>query len=268
MGETAIVTLPLSIFIIARNEADRIGATLEAVRGLSDDIIVIDSGSTDATVTVAEAHGARVIFNAWPGFGLQKQFGEDQCRHDWMLNIDADEVVPADLADSIRALFSNGEPKPAGYRIRIAEVFPGEKAPHSWAYALTPVRLYHRSIGRYSPSPVHDRVAMVPRAPVMELKGTIAHHSVRSLGEQIDKLNAYADAQAADMLARGVGITRFRMFFEFPATFIKAYIGRRHFLRGTYGFMTAMNFAFYRYLRAAKYWERRLDRRGRTDEQP
>lgn len=263
LSESLVVTLPLSIFIIAKDEADRIGAAIEAVRELSDDIIVVDSGSTDQTISIAESLGARVIFNAWPGYGLQKQFGEDQCRHSWMLNIDADEVVPAELADNIRALFAGGEPQPAGYRIRIAEVFPGERAPHRWAYALNPVRLYHRSVGRYSPSPVHDRVVMAAGASVHSLKGIVAHYSVRSLGDQLAKLNAYADAQAANMAARGEGVTRIRMFFEFPATFIKAYIGRRHFLRGTYGFMTAMNFAFYRYLRAAKYWERRLDRRGR-----
>ncbi len=256
------MTLPLSIFIIAKNEADRIGAAIRAVRQLSDDIIVIDSGSTDDTVAISASLGARVVVHEWPGYGLQKQFGEDQCRHEWMLNIDADEVVPPDMADAIRTLLTKGPLQPAGYRLRIAEVFPGEKAPHPLAYALKPVRLYHRSAGRYSPSPVHDRVQMKPGVPVLSLQGTIAHYSVRSLGEQIAKLNAYADAQAVDMIARGEGITRIRMVFEFPANFLKAYVGRRHFLRGTYGFMTAMNFAFYRYLRAAKYWERRLDRRG------
>jgi len=260
--ESISLSLPLSIFIIAKNEADRIGAAITAVRELSDDIVVIDSGSTDDTGAVAGGLGARVVHNAWPGYGLQKQFGEDQCRHGWMLNIDADEVVSPKLAVSIRALFASGEPAPAGYRMRIVETFPGEGAPHPLAYALTPVRLYHRSVGRYSPSPVHDRVVMTPGAPVLWLKGAVAHYSVRSLGEQITKLNAYADAQAADMLARGQGVTRLRMVFEFPANFLKAYVGRRHMLRGTYGFMTAMNFAFYRYLRAAKYWERRLDRRG------
>ncbi len=257
------MTLPLSVFIIAKNEADRIGAAISAVSSLSDDIVVIDSGSSDGTANVAAGLGARVVFNEWPGYGLQKQFGEDQCRHGWMLNIDADEIIPPDMAATISALFASGEPAPAGYRIRIAEVFPGEKAPHPLAYALSPVRLYHKSAGRYSPSPVHDRVQMKPGFPVFRLKGTVAHHSVRSLGEQLLKLNAYADAQAADMHARGESITRLRLVVEFPATFIKAYIGRRHVLRGTYGFMTAMNYAFYRYLRAAKYWERRLDRRGR-----
>jgi glycosyltransferase involved in cell wall biosynthesis len=96
------VALPLSIYIIARNEADRIGATIRAVAGLSDDIVVVDPGSTDDTVAVATALGARVVVNAWPGYGLQKQFGEDQCRHDWLLNIDADEVVPPDMVKAIR----------------------------------------------------------------------------------------------------------------------------------------------------------------------
>lgn len=251
---------PLSIFIITRDEADRVGRTISAVQGLSDDIIVVDSGSTDGTQAVAEGLGARVIFNTWPGYGQQKRFAEEQCRHNWMLNIDADEVVPPDLAAEIAALFDKGEPAADAYRLRIAELFPGERAPHRFAYALAPVRLYRRDKGRYSPSPVHDRVDLLPGAKVAKLKGTIHHYSVRSLGEQMAKLNAYSDAQADDLDQRGETISVLRMVGEFPANFIKAYIGRRHALRGLYGFMTAMNFAFYRYLRAAKHWERRLQR--------
>ncbi len=251
---------PLSIFIIALNEADRIGHTITAARSLSDDIVVVDSGSTDGTQAVAEALGARVIFNPWPGYGRQKRFAEDQCRHDWLLNLDADEVLPPDLAAEIGALFQTGMPPADAYKTRIAEIFPGEKAPHRFAYALAPVRLYRKSKGRYSLSPVHDRVDLEPDARVGKLKGTIHHFSVRSLGEQMEKLNAYSDAQADDLDARGETISVFRLLAEFPANFIKAYIGRRHALRGLYGFMTAMNFAFYRYLRAAKHWERRLQR--------
>lgn len=252
---------PLSVFIISKNEADRIGRTIAALSALSDDIILVDSGSRDGTVQLAEAAGARVIHHGWQGYGPQKRFAEEQCRHKWMLNIDADEVVPADLANEIRALFAHGEPEADAYEIRIAEIFPGEGAPHKWAYALKPVRLYAKDKGRYSPSPVHDRVDLVPDAKVARLKGTIHHFSVRSLGDQLAKLNAYSDAQADDLDARGESVSLFRLVMEFPANFIKAYIGRRHALRGVYGFMTAMNYAFYRYLRAAKHWERRLDRR-------
>jgi glycosyltransferase involved in cell wall biosynthesis len=263
---TQSAALPISIFIIAMNEADRIARTIRAVRALSDDIVVIDSGSSDETLEVAREAGARVIHNDWPGYGPQKRFGEDQCRHDWLLNLDADEVVPPDLADEIRALFGKGPPEADAYEIRIAEIFPGEAAPHRFAYALNPVRLYRRDKGRYSASPVHDRVDLAADARIARLKGTVHHFSVRSLGDQIDKLNAYSDAQADDMDMRGETLSVARMVVEFPANFIKAYFGRRHALRGVYGFMTAMNYAFYRYLRAAKHWERRLKRRGTTGE--
>jgi glycosyltransferase involved in cell wall biosynthesis len=255
---------PLSIFIIARDEADRIARTIEAVRALSDDIVLVDSGSTDGTQIIAERLGARVVFNPWPGYGPQKRFAEELCRHDWLLNLDADEVVPPELAAEITELFAGAGPGADAYKLRIAEIFPGERAPHRFAYALAPVRLYRRDKGRYSPSPVHDRVDLATGARIGRLKGTVHHHSVRSLGEQMGKLNSYSDAQADDLDKRGASLTALRLVVEFPANFIKAYIGRRHALRGTYGFMTAMNYAFYRYLRVAKHWERRLQRRAST----
>lgn len=254
------MSLPLSIFIIAKNEVDRIGPTLESVRGLSDDIVVIDSGSTDGTQELAERLGARVIFNHWPGYGLQKQFGEDQCRHDWMLNIDADEVVTAELAAAITADISKPDLAPCGYETDIVEMFPGEAKPHPWAFRLSPVRLYHKQVGRYSPSPVHDRVDLLRGTEVKRLKGVIEHRSIRSLGHELIKLNAYADMQADDLDRKGRNIGAARLVAEFPLAFLKAYIARRHFVRGLYGFMTAMNYAFYRYLRLAKHWERRLGR--------
>ncbi|MBV9078446.1 MAG: glycosyltransferase family 2 protein [Methylobacteriaceae bacterium] len=251
----------MSIFIVARDEADRIDATIRAVRDLTDDLVVVDSGSQDRTVEVARGLGARVLHNDWAGYGPQKRFAEEQCRHDWVLNLDADEVVPPGLAAEIRSLFArpDGPPRDA-YRVGIAEIFPGEGAPHPWAYTLKPVRLYRLSRGRYSASPVHDRVAVDPGARVGRLEGTIHHFSVRSLGDQIDKLNRYSDQQADDLRARDVRIPTWRVFVEFPAAFLKAYLGRRHFVRGTYGFLTAMNYAISRHLRLAKHVEsRRLD---------
>ena len=249
--------LPVSVFIIAQNEADRIGDTIRAVRDLTDDLIVVDSGSTDGTQAVAEELGARVIFNAWPGYGPQKRFAEDQCRYNWMLNLDADEVVPADLAAEIRALFAEGEPSCQAYRIGIAEIFPGEAAPHPMAYTLWPVRLYRKDSGRYSPSLVHDRVDLEPGTRVGTLKGIVHHRSVRSLSDQLVKLNRYSDQQAVDLEIRGISIPTWRIYFEFSAAFIKAYIGRRHILRGTYGFLTAMNYAISRHLRLAKHYEKK-----------
>lgn len=249
--------LPVSVFIIVKNEADRIGATIRAVRELTDDLVVVDSGSTDGTQAIAEELGARVIFNEWPGYGPQKRFAEEQCRHDWLLNVDADEVVPPDLVSEIKALFAYGEPPNQAYEIRIAEIFPGESRPHPWAYTLAPVRLYRKDWGRYSPSLVHDRVDLKPGTKVGRLKGVVHHRSVRSLGDQLAKLNRYSDQQAVDLEIRGVSIPTWRMFFELPGAFLKAYIGRRHALRGAYGFLTAMNYAISRHLRLAKHYEKK-----------
>jgi glycosyltransferase involved in cell wall biosynthesis len=254
---------PLSVFIIARNEADRIGDAIRAVRPLTDDLVVVDSGSTDGTQGVAAALGARVVHNDWPGYGLQKRFGEDLCRHPWLLNVDADEVVTPELAREIEALFAAGEPGCRAYRMPIVEIFPGESGPHPLAYALHPVRLYRRDHGRYSDSLVHDRVDLEPGTRVGSLKGRIHHRSVRSLGDQIVKLNRYSDQQALDLERRGVTLPLWRVFVELPGAFLKAYIGRRHFARGTYGFLTAMNYAIARHLRLAKHYERR--RLGRPD---
>ena len=260
------MSLPLSIFIIARDEADRIGRTIAAIRHLTDDLVVVDSGSRDGTVELARQMGARVVHQDWLGYGPQKRFAEEQCRHDWLLNLDADEVVPSDLAAEIATLFAQGPPAADAYEIRIAEIFPGEGKPHRLAYALAPVRLYRKDRGRYAASIVHDRVDLVPGARVARLKGTVHHFSVRSLGDQIAKLNSYTDAQVRDLMARGETPSLVRLVLEFPASFIKAYIGRRHAVRGIYGFMTAMNFAFYRYLRLAKHVEaQRLKGRSEGD---
>jgi glycosyltransferase involved in cell wall biosynthesis len=249
--------LPLSIFIIAQDEADRIGDVIRAVRDLTDDLVVVDSGSTDGTQAVAEALDARVVFNPWPGYGPQKRFAEDQCRHVWLLNLDADEVVPPQLKAEIRKVFQGDEPPRDAYKLGIAEIFPGEESPHPWAYTLWPVRLYRRDKGRYASSLVHDRVDLARGATVGRLKGVIHHYSVRSLGDQIDKLNRYSDQQARDLALRGQSIPTWRVFFEFAGAFLKAYVGRRHFVRGVYGFLTAMNYAISRHLRVAKDYERR-----------
>jgi glycosyltransferase involved in cell wall biosynthesis len=254
---SAAKPLPISIFLIACNEADRITATLAAVQGLGGEIILVDSGSTDETKEIATAYGARVVHHDWPGYGLQKRFAEDQCVNDWLLNIDADEVCPQALVDEIRALFADGEPPCSAYRIPIAEQFPGEGVPHRLSYTIAPVRLYRRDAGRYADSTVHDRVELNPGTSIGRLRHRIHHRSVRSLSHEITKLNAYSDMQVEDLEKRDIRLSSWRIFTEFPAAFLKAYILRRHCVRGRYGFMTAMNFAIYRHLRLAKHLERR-----------
>ena len=242
----------LSVFIITRDEADRLGETLAAIQGLAAEVVVIDSGSTDETVSVAQAAGARVVVQPWPGYGPQKRFGEDQCRGPWLLNLDADEVVPPSLAAEIRELFARGEPPHQAYKVYIADQFPGQSRPSRFAHGPVPVRLYRKDAGRYRDSPVHDRVVLNPGVSVGRLREKIHHRSMRSLTHQIEKLNFYSSMQAADLVARGKRVRPWRLAFEMQLAFVRYYFVRRYFLQGFYGFTIATNAAFSRYLRLAK----------------
>lgn len=247
----------VSAFIVCLNEADRIAHAIEALKDVADDIVVIDSGSKDETASIARGLGARVFFNNWTGYGPQKRFGEERCLHDWVINVDADEVLSEELVREIRLVFSTGlDQKFDAFMLGIVEIFPGEERPAIWAYTIPAVRLYRLSRGRYSESSVHDRVVLNNASRVGRLKSKIYHRSVRSLAAQLRKLDAYSDMQVADLISRRVRIPTWRILTEFQTSFWKAYIGRRHALRGLYGFLTAMNYAISRHVRLAKYFER------------
>lgn len=245
--------LPISAFIIARNEADRIGHTIESLRGLVAEIIVVDSGSTDDTVELSKELGAKTLFNEWPGYGPQKRFAEEQCQHDWLLNLDADEALSDELVEEIRRLFANGEPEHSGYFIRICEILPGEVRPTALGHSLSAVRLYDKRCGRYSDSTVHDRVHF-ERGNTSRLGHVIWHRSSRSLAHSVDKLNHYSSMQAEDMRARKRMPPFFavRLVLEFPLAFCKAYFRRGYMFKGVPGFVNSMVYAFSRFIRLAK----------------
>ncbi|POF34568.1 glycosyltransferase family 2 protein [Roseibium marinum] len=251
--------LPLSVFIIARDEADRISRPIESVTGWADEVIVIDSGSTDDTVAVAERLGARVLHNDWPGYGPQKRFGEDQCGNDWLLNLDADEEVTPELKAEIQAKFADGSYREAdGWRIMIRDMYAHESAPAPWAYGYHQIRLYDRRKGRFSTSTVHDTVRPGESATIASLAGIVAHRSIRSLDFQVSKYNRYSGMQVKDMRSRGRKLPRWRLLTEFPASFLKAYFARRYRKYGWWGFILSVNYAHARFLRVAKAYEAEL----------
>lgn len=254
LNDNSRMPLPISVFIIACNEVERIGRTIASVRDLTDDIVVIDSGSTDGTQALARSLGARVIEHPWPGYGEQKRFGEMQCRYDWRFNLDADEVVTPRLFAEICQLFA-ALPAPSAYSVRIVEVMPNRLKPTVLSYSHRYIRLYHRLAGSFSTSPVHDLVEIDPKMTVKALRNIIHHFSLKSVGSQLTKFNGYTDALVRDLEQRQILLPTWRLFVELPLAFLKAYIGRRHFTRGTYGYITAMNYAFFRHLRVAKHYE-------------
>jgi glycosyltransferase involved in cell wall biosynthesis len=250
---------PISVFIIALNEADRIGNTLASVKAIADEIIVIDSGSTDGTPAVCEQHGAKVIFHTWAGYGPQKRFGEDQCRNDWVLNLDADEVLSPALVAEIKALDFSAD----GYVLNIADALPGEKIPSRFAHTTKAVRLYKTSRGRYAESTVHDRVHFAEGAKIAATQHRVYHYSIRSIAHAVEKLNRYTTMLAADLHARNKHIPFFyaRLITEPFTAFFKSYIIRRDIMRGWSGFANAGVYAFSRFLRLIKLFELRRNQK-------
>jgi len=264
MQKNRVHKLPVSVFLIAQDEADRIGEALDSVREWADEVIVVDSGSSDATLQVAREHGARTLYHEWDGYGKQKRFGEEQCRNPWIFNLDADERVTPELAGEIAALFEKGDPAKAGYRVRIVDIYPHETKPRPLASHHIQIRLYDKRQGRFSASPVHDAVHMA-KDKVGMLRHIMSHYSFRSITHQLDKTNYYTDMQVRLLTEKNRTFTALgaRLYLELPLCFAKAYFLRKHFLHGIYGFIASVNYAYFRFVRLAKYYERtRLTGKG------
>ncbi|MCE9522589.1 MAG: glycosyltransferase family 2 protein [Alphaproteobacteria bacterium] len=244
----------ISCFIIAKNEADRIGRTIGAVKDLVDEVIVVDSGSSDGTQDAAARAGARVVFNAWPGFGQQKRFAEEQCRGPWLINLDADEVLSPALVAEIRQLFAAGEPPLAAYRLRINNVYPGRSRPRLWANDHVVVRLYDRRRVRFKDSTLHDSVDTGAER-VKTLRGEVYHFSMRSFDEMVQKADERMRYNADHAKKKPLWQLRLRVIFEFPAAFLRYYFVRRHFTGGLLGFETSVVGAYSRFIRIARMIE-------------
>ncbi|MGF1501929.1 MAG: glycosyltransferase family 2 protein [Paracoccaceae bacterium] len=253
MTEPPATPLPVSVFLITRDEEARLPRTLAAL-DWADEIVVVDAGSRDRTRAIAEAAGARVELRDWEGYGPQKAFAEGLCRHDWVLNVDADEVVSPALRSAIAALFADGPPPPAAFRVRILNVYPGDRRPRPLANDYDVVRLYHRSVGRYRAHPLFDRVETA--GPVRRLFAPIWHHPVISWAQFVDKENRYTSFQAETARPRSRWQLLLRLPIEFPLVFLKFYLLRRHFTGGWKGFAFSLIAAFGRTLRIAKLLER------------
>jgi glycosyltransferase involved in cell wall biosynthesis len=255
-----MAVLPLSVFIIAKNEEDRIPHALNSVIGWADEVIVVDSGSSDGTVAISDKMGAKAMFHEWQGYGPQKRFAESQCRNRWILNIDADEAVSPELRQEIVALFAAGEPPLAGYHIPICIVFPGDEKPRSFAPSNSPIRLYDRQRGGFADALVHDSVILKPGEKAGKLKGMMFHRCFRSHRHALEKINYYSSMQAEDMLAKGRVPGVLRLIAEPWVAFCKAYFLRRYVLFGVPGFTESVMYAFARFIRLAKARELARDK--------
>ena len=245
----------LSVFIITKNESDRIENVINAVKKIADEILVIDSGSSDQTCEIAAKAGAKVIFNEWKGYGAQKIFGENQCRNKWILNIDADEEVSKELEQEIIKIFSQKiHENFYGFRVKIVNKFRFENRPKKLAYYYNQLRLYNKEFAGFKNSTVHDSVELKEKNPqkIGQLKNIIYHQSFRSLTHWIEKINSYSSMQAADSFKSGKNVSRLKIVTAPTFAFLKSYFLRRYFIYGFDGLVYSYLFAFSRFAKAIK----------------
>lgn len=250
--------LPLSVYFITQDEEDRIARSLERVIDWADEVIVVDSGSSDRTCEIAKDLGAQVVRNDWAGYAAQKTFAASQCRNHWVLDLDADEVLSDELVSTIKQLFWDGEPKDcAAYEMGWVMVWPFDSKPRWGMPKKYIIRLYDR---RRAAIQAKDEMSNDDRPKVREgrvgrLQGLVHHYTIRSLSDVERKTRLLTDEQAVYFLSRNRRIPLIRIYFEFPLQFLKYFFVRRLFLGGWYGFTVAVMAAYRQFMRLAKWKE-------------
>ncbi|MCX5578107.1 glycosyltransferase family 2 protein [Kaistia terrae] len=251
MTSSSTTPTRLSAIIIAKDEARDLPACLASL-AFCDEIVVVDSGSTDDTVAIAEAKGCRVLIRTdWAGFGAQKQRALDAATGDWVLSIDADEVIPHALAAEIRAAIETRAA--AGYRVNRLNSFLGKPLRHGGWYPDRHLRLARRDAARFTKDLVHE--ALVVDGTVGDLATDMPHQSYRDLDEVLDKQHRYALSGAEQRRLNGrnggVGKATQRAIWMF----IRLYVVKRGFLDGREGFLAAVSNTqevFWRYAATGK----------------
>jgi len=248
--------LPISAFIIAKNEADRISKAILSVRDWVEEVIVIDSGSTDDTVRIAETLGAKTCFHEWQGYGPQKIYGETLCRNKWVFNLDADEEATPETVAEIKSLFANGEPEHKGFAMKTNCVFPFEDKPRRFPISMVHGRLYNKDFAGFKNSTVHDSVVLRDGGKLKLLKHGLNHYIFRSHAHTIEKVNSYSSLQAEDLFRTGRNPSGVRILFTPLWAFFKAYFLRGYIRYGIDGVIRSYIYAFSRLIRVAKARER------------
>ena len=241
----------LSVTVITKNEAADIGAALASV-AFADEIVVVDSHSTDETVTIARQHTERVFLRDWSGYIDQKNFAAAQAANDWILSLDADERVTPALAAEIKATLS-GEPTQHAYRIpRVTWHFGRWIRTTDW-YPDYQLRLYDRRAAQWTGQYVHEAVTV--RGAVGQLRHELEHYAYRDISDHLETMDRYTTLAAKQMYESGRRAGLLQVAGHPPLAFLRNYIARGGFRDGAAGFtISAMN-SYYVFLKFAKLWE-------------
>lgn len=248
--------MKISATIITLNEAEHIRLACESL-SWADEIVVVDSGSTDVTRQIAAACGARVIENGWPGFAAQKQFAAEHATHDWIFSLDADERVSDELRDSILALGELDEQQLAdGYLIARRAFYMGRWIRGGGWYPDRQLRLYKRTRGAWKGPHIHESVKLNEGARVADLAGDILHYPGSDAAEHHRLIGErYAPLGARQMYEQGRRTSALKIALVGPATFARSFILKGGFRDGLAGFSIARFAAHHAFLKYLMLWE-------------
>lgn len=237
---------PISACIISMNEADRIGDCLASL-DFCDEVVVIDSHSTDETRALAAAAGAQVIERDWSGFTAQKQFAVESATHDWVLCIDADERVEPALAEEIKALAAQDFPGAAAWNMPRLTMWQGMWIRGGTWYPDRQLRLFDRRRGSWQGGVVHEKAVI--NGEVKQLGGHLLHHSYRDLDDHLGTISKYTDLGAQKLQAKGRRATYSDLWLRPAVRFFRFFIIGRGFMMGWRGLSLSMLAAHYVHLK-------------------
>lgn len=243
---------PISVFIITKNESEHIAEVIESASRF-DEVVLVDSGSTDDTVAIAEKLGARVSHQDWMGFAKQKSHAMSLCKNRWVFNLDGDEVLPEEVANAIQRMVD--ENTCDALRIYFEDLFWG-KAMSGSSAKRSIVRVYKKDKVNFPLNRlVHENVELAPGATEMKVPGLVTHYGYGSTRLLMDKQNSYSSLKAQEKLNKGKRPSLLKLFLIFPLYFIKCYFLRKMFLSGRRGLVHAMIESMYAFLKEAKLFE-------------
>jgi glycosyltransferase involved in cell wall biosynthesis len=253
--------LGVSAFVVCCNEERRIRHCLDSV-AWCDEIVIVDSGSTDKTVEICKEYTDRIFQRPWPGFVEQKRFALEQCRSEWVLNLDADEEVSAELAAEIKTVLSSGSPDIDGYQLLRVVFFLGKWWRRGGWYPEYRLRLCRKSRTQWGGEDPHEKA--IVSGKTARLSGELHHYTYADLEYQVRSLNNLSTAAAKTMHGHGERSSAFKIFARPIARFLKFYVLKKGFLEGFPGLVVASLESVYVFLKYAKLWE--LERATRSRE--
>ena len=241
--------MDISAVIITRNEGHIIDYTLQGLAGVAGDIVIVDSGSSDNTVDICRQYHATIIESRWEGYGPNKNRGIDAAKNDWILNLDADEVIDESLRQSILSIKTN-DPHEV-FEMQFRNYFMGKWIRHGEWGVDKHIRLFNRSTIKWNAAAVHEMLSLPAGVKITLLKGNVLHYTVHSLEEYEQKTIQYARLNAQKYFEQKRPKSVIKLWLAPVFSFLKNYFIRLGFLDGKEGFLIARTTARYTYLKYA-----------------